>query len=456
MSALVPVRHFARGVVIEGAGREYRSRDLETGFSTPELDLTALVWPRSEIPPAAELPYEEIFGFLVETARRLDYDANPHLQEACHHACLVNPLGHAAIEQGYRSLNSFFDRRFMEAEVDAALGGRYDGWKEVVRPGGVHMRIRPYAGRMVHVIAGNNPGVGPITIVRACLSRGVHLIKLPSNELFSTVAVLATMAEIDPSHPLVQSFSAAYWRGGDAAVESVLYRPQFFDKIVAWGGTAGMQHLQQYLGPGLELVSFDPKTSISVLGHEVFDSPETVLAAATAAAQDVGDQEGCSCSRIQFIEGSVEELDRYCEELLTQINVRAAKSEGGRVTPSEIRDEVEVLRHMTPDFRVWGAIDGTGLVIRSDEPVDFDLISRTVNVVPVENIADAARFVNVATQTIGVYPEHRKVEVRNAFAAAGGQRIVTLGSSGGLPSLGRPHDGFYPLHRMVRWVTDED
>jgi hypothetical protein len=456
LSTLVPVLHFARGKVIEGTQREYRSRDLETGFKTPELDLTALVWPRTAIPPAAEVPLAEVLDFLVETGRRLDYDTNPHLQEACHHAGLVNPLGHAALELGYRSIYQFFDRGFMEAEVDEALGGKDDGWRDVVRPSGDHMRIRPYAGRIVHVLAGNSPGLGAISIVRSCLSRGVHLMKLPSNELFSTVAVLTTMAEIDSSHPLVQSFSAAYWRGGDETVESVIYRPQFFDKIVAWGGDAGMRHLQRYLGPGLELVSFDPKTSISVVGREVFTNPETLLTAATAAAQDVGDQEGCSCSRFQFVEGSVEELDRYCEELVTQINIVAAKSEGGRVTPPEIRDEVEVLRQLTPDFRVWGTMDGSGLVIRSDEPVDFDLISRTVNVVPVLHMIDAERYVNVATQTIGVYPLHRKVEVRNAFAAAGGQRIVTLGRSGGLPSLGRPHDGFYPLHRMVRWVTDED
>ena len=33
-----------------------------------------------------------------------------------------------------------------------------------------------------------------------------------------------------------KSMSAVYWRGGDDMIERTLYRPQYFDKIVAWGG----------------------------------------------------------------------------------------------------------------------------------------------------------------------------------------------------------------------------
>jgi hypothetical protein len=31
--------------------------------------------------------------------------------------------------------------------------------------------------------------------------------------------------------------------------------------------------------------------------------------------------------------------------------------------------------------------------------------------------------------------------------------VVALGLA--QPETGLPHDGFYPLHRFVRWVTDE-
>jgi len=454
-SALVQVRHIVRGRTIEGADCEYRSRDLDAAFFTPKLELDELVWPRGEAGPAFECPLGEVIDFMLETGRRLDFDSNPFVREASSLAGRVNVLGAGALEEQYRSLGRFFTRDGMEEEVQNALGSLEDGWRPVKRRDGSTMYVRPYPSRMLHVMAGNAPGLAASSILRAALSRGVHLLKAPSNDLFTAQAVLQTMAGIDPGHPLVKSFSAAYWRGGDTQVESALYRPQFFDKIMAWGGGDSIAHVQKYLSPGLELVAMDPKTSISILGRECFQSAETIRAAATAAAADVGGQEGCANSRVHFVEASVEQADLYCAALLVQLNAEADRARGGRVTPPDVRQEVEMLRLLEPVYRVWGDYSGRGLVVRSEEPVDFDPIARTVNVVLVKRMTDAARYVNVATQTVGVAPSERRAEVRDAVCASGAQRTVTLGRVAASPSWGRPHDGFYPLWRMVRWVVDQ-
>jgi hypothetical protein len=104
---------------------------------------------------------------------------------------------------------------------------------------------------------------------------------------------------------------------------------------------------------------------------------------------------------------------------------------------------------------VWGDFSGRGLEVRSPEPMDFHPTNKTVNVVPVENMVDAARFATVATQTVGVYPSDRKAEIRNQLAGAGVQRVVRLGSAHS-GSAGGPQDGMFPLHRMVNWVVDDD
>lgn len=451
----VRVKHVIKGRLVEGAEREYRSRDLDAPFFTPDLDLDDLVWPRGEPGPAFECPLSEVIDFMVETGKRLDFDRNPVVREASALSNRLNVLGAASLEAQYRALGRFFTREGMEEEVQNALGSLDDGWRAVARRDGSTMYVRPYPARMLHVMAGNAPGLAASSILRAALTRGVHLLKMPSNDLFTAPAVLATMAEIDPGHPLVASFSAAYWKGGDTVVESALYRPQFFDKIMAWGGGDSIAHVQKYLSPGLELVAMDPKTSISVLGRECFADAEAVRAAAVAAATDVGGQEGCANSRIHFVEATTDEADRYCAELLTQLNAEADRAGGGRPTPAEIREEVEMLRMLEPVYRVWGDDSGRGLVVRSEEPVDFHPIARTVNVVLVERMTDAARYVNVATQTVGVAPAARRAEVRDGLCASGAQRVVTLGKVAALSSWGRPHDGFYPLWRMVRWVVDE-
>ena len=96
--------------------------------------------------------------------------------------------------------------------------------------------MRAYPPRLVHILAGNSPMVAAMTVARGALTRGVNLLKLPSNDLFTVTAILRTLAEIAPDHPTTRSFAAVYWRGGDERTESILFRPQYFDKLVAWGG----------------------------------------------------------------------------------------------------------------------------------------------------------------------------------------------------------------------------
>ena len=108
------------------------------------------------------------------------------------------------------------------------------------------------------------------------------------------------------------------------------------------------------------------------------------------------------------------------------------------------------------EFRVWGKPDGKGVVIRSDEPVDFHPINKTANVVRVDSRSTTrCKYVNVATQTVGFYPFDRMADYRDRLASGGAQRVVRLGEAG--PStIGNPHDAMYPLHRFVHWMAHED
>jgi hypothetical protein len=289
------------------------------------------------------------------------------------------------------------------------------------------------------------------------MTKAVNLFKLPSNDLFTAPAIMRGIAEVAPGHPLAKSFSAAYWRGGDQRVESMLLRPQIIDKVVAWGGESTLRSVKNYICPGLELVAFDPKTSISLVGREAFSSEESLAEAAERAACDATlvEQLACASSRFQFVEGTVEQADRFAALLQKRMAVdRPLASAEGRPLPPAMRDEIDGLRAMESFYRVWGSYDGAGVVIRSDEPVDFYPDGRVVNVVPVGHLKDAVVHVNVATQTVGVYPPSRKSELRDLLASAGAQRVVALGAAGGMEN-GLAHDGFLPLQRLVRWVNDE-
>lgn len=451
------VPHVVAGQFVDDCVEEHGTPG--STFLTPHLNLDQLVYPRNELPPMYNVPLSEVIDFLVATGERLSFDTNPWMAAAVDATAAVNPLPRRVIENIFRELEGYFHRDALEFEVERTLGGHEasDGWHQFVDFTGRNVRIRAYPPRMVHILAGNSPSVTGSTITRSALSKAVSVLKLPSNDLFTASAILRTMAAVDATHPVLQSFSAVYWRGGDASVESILFRPQFVDKIVVWGGEAAVRNVVKYLGPGIEMIAFDPKVSISMIGCEAHASAETLRATAALAATDVQllNQEACAASRFQFVEGTVEQVDRYCEVLCEQLHVdRAYGSAIGAPAPTQVREEIDVLRQFEPDYRVWGNTDGGGTVVRSEDPVTFHPIGKVVNVVRVANIADAIAFATPATQTAGVWPPHRKSEVRDRLCSAGVQRVVALGGAAELYS-GLPHDGFLPLHRFVNWVADE-
>jgi hypothetical protein len=456
LSDFVKVPHFLHGRVLFGEDVEHRSR-IGATFLTPSLDLDELVQLRTETGPAFDVPLAEILDLLAETGRRLADDSNPYVAEALKLMSLSSPHSPRVVENCYRAIARSFDPATLGYRVERELGrGALDGWSALYKPGGPTSHIRAFPPRLVHVMAGNAPGAAVSSIIQGALTKGVNLLKIPSNDLFTATAILRTMADIDPDHPTVRSFSAAYWRGGDSEIESLIYRPQYFDKLVAWGGEGTIRHALKYIGPGFELVQFDPKVSISMIGREAFSDDETLEDVAERAAEDVNlmNQEACSASRYQYVEGTAGDVDRYCEALSRHLAVDRFWGDGQSwKTPLDIRDAVEGLRY-TGEHAVFGHFDGRGVVIRSSEPVDFHPIGKTVSVVPVDCLRSAVRYASVATQTVGVYPAERKVELRDPLVNAGVQRVVTLGHAMGI-AAGLPHDGFFPLQRLVRWAADE-
>jgi hypothetical protein len=450
---------FIRGKLVERADDIHRSRDLGVDFATPALDLDSVVHPRNELPPLLNVPLTEIIDFLCEAGQKLADPSNPHVAPCVERMAKVSLQPRATIEYMVRNAAEYLDRKSLWEVVEQNFPNpkALDEWVPHTDHQGRRSFIRAFPPRLVHVLPGNAPAQGVRSIAQSALVKSVSLFKMASADPFSTVAFLRTMADVDPEHPLVKSMSAIYWRGGEERVERVLYRPQYFDKLVAWGGGDAINNVMKYIGPGFQLVSFDPKTSISMVGREAFASDEAMADAAARNAVDVSmaNQEACVCSRFTFIEATPEQADRYCEVLAREIRIDRMGEGTPRPLDATLKEEIDTLRMLDDDFAVFGASDGRGVVIRSDEPVDFHPLRKTSNVVCVDDLMGAMKYVNVATQTVGVWPFDRIPELRDHLASNGAQRTVHLGEAG--PSaIGNPHDAMYPLHRFVHWMAHED
>lgn len=456
---IISAPFFVCGEVVEGADSIQTSRDLGVDFATPKIALDKVVYPRTEVPPLINVPVEEIIDFLVEGGKRMGDPTNPHMSECFDRMASTHILPRSVTETVAKHAVAYLNRDILLREVEQNFPDprALDEWIPKQDFTGRKSYVRAFGPRLIHVLPGNSPGVAVKSIAQGALVKAVNLFKMSSADPFTMVALLRSLADVDPNHPVVKSMSAIYWRGGDDKTESTLYRPQYFDKIVAWGGGDAINNVIKYLGPGFQLVSFDPKTSISMVGKEAFESEETLKDAADRASADVMmlNQEACAASRFQFVEGTEEQVDQFSEVLQQRITERAAMSGDIRPLDMDMKEQIEMMQLMDDDYHVFGKLDGTGVVIHSTEPVDFHPINKTANVVRVESLDEAVRYVNVATQTVGFYPFNRMADYRDRLASGGAQRVTQLGDAGGI-TIGNPWDAMYPLHRFVHWNVHED
>jgi hypothetical protein len=122
-----------------------------------------------------------------------------------------------------------------------------------------------------------------------------------------------------------------------------------------------------------------------------------------------------------------------------------------------LAEELQSLRLMSEDHKIYGGGgEGAIIVSQSSEPVDFaaSLTDRVANLVPFSEIDTPIRSVNSYTQTIGIYPDSLKEEIRDRLVFNGAQRLTSLGYMLKAAMAG-PHDGIEPVRRMCKWIIDE-
>ena len=137
-----------------------------------------------------------------------------------------------------------------------------------------------------------------------------------------------------------------YWRGGDPVIEGALFRSQYFDRVFAWGGEAAIRSAIKYVAPGFDLVSFDPKVSISLLGKEALATEAITESATAAAIEPLFNQEVCAAGRFVYAEGTRADLRPWCERLADQLAIERPVLDAVASTPlpAEIRDQIGVLQ----------------------------------------------------------------------------------------------------------------
>jgi hypothetical protein len=452
--------------LVEAGGR---GGDLR--FLTPDVhkyvDEIALRSP-SALSDLYKISFGEILDYLHDLGNHLRIESNVHLQRACKLSYLTAPTTPPIIDKVYGTLHRLFSRERVRELADKTIGIDYlEGWVEKELSTGIRIAVRCFGSRALHIVAGNSPTVSVQTIIRNIILRSDAIIKTPSNDPFTALAIAQTMIDIAPDHPITKHLTVAYWRGGDEAFEEKLYQPHRIEKIVAWGGFSSLKHVTRYIQPGLELIALDPKRSTSVIGKEAFENDATMREVARRLATDIGamNQVGCVNSRVSYLMTGTDDhgiktintFGQYVYEAL--VRLPETTSTKPKLYDRDLKEHVDALRLEGDWFHVIGGRQDEGAIIVSQLPdaVEFSTLlnDRTANLVPIDSTDDLLAAVNSYTQTVGVYPESLKEQLLNILPLYGAQRFVSLGFALQTTEGVAPHDGIEIMRRMGKWIVNE-
>lgn len=462
---------FLRGRIITDDLVPFDTRVGAAQFQAPDMSKYVEQVPLkspAEMSDLYQLSFDEILDVLEALGHALDFESNTHLQEAYEASLVANVLPAEMLKNSYRTLQPLFSRDNVTEIADSQVGLDYlNGWVEHTLRDGRELRVRAFGSRTLHIPAGNGGLVSAVTILRSVITRSDVIIKAPSNDPLTAIAIARTLADVAPKHPITMHLAVGYWKGGDLAVEETLYQPHHVEKIIAWGGLASVKHVTRYLQPGLELIALDPKRSATIIGAEAFDDEHTMREVARRAAADIGvaNQEGCANARVIYVLSGTDaqglaNANRLGEMIYRElVSLPAVVSTPPLYPDRELLDHLEASR-MTADFyRVIGGEQREGAIVVSqfDEAVDYApmLSGRVANIVPVDSIDKVTAAVNAYTQTIGIYPEALKRALRDALPLFGAQRLTSLGYACNV-AVAAPQDAMEPIRRMCKWIVDEE
>jgi hypothetical protein len=202
------------------------------------------------------------------------------------------------------------------------------------------------------------------------------------------------------------------------------------------------------------VISFNPRYSVSLIGREAFDGDLNAAAFRACVDTMIYNQRACTASLVHYVEGTTAQAEQYAAQ------VRAVLSQWDAMAPQPVAPEtigaLERLRRGRYVHAGWGLNRPTGrfasgVVVMPDEVDILDHpLCRLVVVCPVPDLASALQYLHPGVSAAGVYPEARRLALRDAIAGRGVSSILPLGRCEQV-FAGMPHDGMLVLSQLVDW-----
>jgi len=426
------------------------------------------------------LPFAEVLAFLDRVAEQLS--ANGDLCRRGHEiSSLTSDIPDGFLEIAYATFGFILHPDTASQMVENELRyvgqsgiGYLDGWvatslqaipgaaeitarkifgNETSGVGSREMFVRAMPTRQLHITAGNAPAIPVISAMRSFATKSAALIKMPYGVTVPGALLGMAMMTAGPDHPLTKNTSIIYWRGGDEEVENVFYQPGFFDRIVVWGAPDAVSSVKSK-ALFTKILTFNPRYGVSFIGREAFPDHLDEVALKASTDSMIWNQKACIASVAHYVEGSESDALTYAETLAGFMK----RWDDGlpNLVPPAIAGQIRRMRRGKLATAKWfmNQKDGHFQSAVVYVPGEFDILDhpmwRVIIVRRVDDLKDCLKYLHAAVSTVGMYPEERRIAMRDQIAARGVSNIVPLGTNERL-ARGAPHDGMIVLSELVDW-----
>lgn len=405
----------------------------------------------------ATLPLSRVIDAIDHAARRLLDTADPERQQVLHSLQAISgfsaPMAAHLLDRIARDWLAPQLSRLLHEE----LGGPEAIESFVLAPSGRRSRaIAPALG--FHVFAGNVPGVGVTSIIRALLVRSAVLAKPAAAEPALAAAFARLLYYADPM--IGECVAVAYWRGGDVPLEdAVLTRAGL---VVHYGGADSIAALRARAPARVRFIEHGPRISFAVVNA----SSDTALHSAArdlARAVALFDQQGCVSPQLAYVIGTAHQARDLANATASALGEIHNELPRGRISAAEaaaIRELRTRAEFGSPLGELWAGPDlNYSVILSPDAAFEGTCLNRTllIKCVPgLPALIDAVSPFGDLLQTAGVagFDADRLFTAAAALTDAGVTRITPIADMPWPPPAWH-HDGRGPLQELVRWADLE-
>jgi hypothetical protein len=339
------------------------------------------------------------------------------------------------------------------AQLESFTPRSTGGWSKAVAPD-----------LLVHVWAGNVPGLPLWSLISGLLVRAGNIGKVSSAEPLMASWFARLIVEVEPS--LKDCLAVVWWPRDDTTRPAALFSQA--EAVLAYGGNQSLDQIRQQVPASTRFLPHGHKLSFAIVSQSAL----TVRQAqnqARFAALDVAryEQQGCySPHTIYVARGGAVSPREFAQLLAGELAAlehrfpRRTLLLEDAVSLAKWRQAKEFESVQHSDSSLIGDATAPWAVAYSELPTSLapSAMNRTVCVVAVDQMASVIRLIagqKMYLQSAGVAASPEELFVlASELGAAGVTRICAIGAMTA-PEAGWHHDGRFSLLDLVRMVDIE-